>query len=111
VEVDKRPESLSDSRLRSLPYGLDYVRTLDPQVLSYNDDIEDPNVRPKDILNYEYKDELSLDDWVYGEHPTDYPDVDTLSDDMYAVRLFASLARSNLQNIPQFWALAWLSLR
>jgi hypothetical protein len=94
---------------------MDYIRTLDPQVLPYNADIEDQNFRPKDILNYEYKDELSLDDWVYDGHSTDdipsYPDVDTLSDDMYAVRLFASLARSNLQNTPQFWALAWLSLR
>jgi hypothetical protein len=69
---------------------MDYIRTLDPQVLPYNDDTEDQNVRPKDILNYEYKDELSLDDWVYDGHSTDdipsHPEVDSLSDDMYALR-------------------------
>ncbi|KAI0301375.1 hypothetical protein BC826DRAFT_989073 [Russula brevipes] len=67
-------------------WSVDYIRTLDPQVLSYNNDIEDQNVRPEDILNHEYKDELSLEDWVYDGHSTNdipsHPDVDLLSDDI-----------------------------
>jgi hypothetical protein len=70
---------------------VDYLRSLDPHVIPYNDDNEDQNIRPRDVLNYEYKDELSLDYSVYDEHSTDhipnYGDVDPLMKDMYAVRL------------------------
>jgi len=71
---------------RKALWSMDYVQTLHAQVLPYDDDIEDQNVRPEDILNYEYKDELSLDDWVYDGHSTDnipsHPDVDSLSDEI-----------------------------
>ncbi|KAH9995914.1 hypothetical protein BJV74DRAFT_883811 [Russula compacta] len=72
------------TRFQSFAYGIfkygfhsdalwseDYVRTLDPKVIPYNDENEDQNVQPGDILNYEYKDELSLDNWVYDGHSTD----------------------------------------
>jgi hypothetical protein len=47
---------------------VDYVRRFDPKVISYNDDDEDKSVQPGDVLKREYKDELSLDDWVYDGH-------------------------------------------
>ena len=50
---------------------MDYVRRLDPEAIPYNEDNEDTNVQPGDILKGEYKDELSLDDWVYDGHSID----------------------------------------
>jgi hypothetical protein len=80
---------------------VDYVRSLDPQIITYNDKDEDQNVQPKDILNHEYKDELSLDYPMYDGHSTDYipncRDVDPLMKDMYAVLLFACIVRPNAQ--------------
>ncbi|KAH9045946.1 hypothetical protein EDB84DRAFT_1633013 [Lactarius hengduanensis] len=61
-------------------WSSDYVRTLDPPVVPYNDSNEDQNVRLEDILKHEYKDELALDDWVYDGHSIDdtpnYPDAE-----------------------------------
>jgi hypothetical protein len=37
------------------------MRGLDPQIIPYNDDNEDQNIQPGDVLNHGYKDELSLD--------------------------------------------------
>jgi hypothetical protein len=68
---------------------VDYVRSLNPQIIPYNDDNEDQNVRPGDVLNHEYKDELPLDYSMYDGHSTDYipscGDVDLPMKDMYAV--------------------------
>lgn len=36
--------------------------------MPYDDANEDQNVEPKDVLNYEYKDEQVLDYWVYDGH-------------------------------------------
>lgn len=65
---------------------MDYVRSLSSPVIAYNDDAEDPNVNPEDILNYEYSDDLSLDLWVYDGHSVDdipiYGDVGSALKDM-----------------------------
>lgn len=50
---------------------MDYIRTFDSEAIPYNDDNEDKNVQPGDVLKREYKDELSLDDWVYDGHSID----------------------------------------
>jgi hypothetical protein len=72
-------------------WSTDYARSLDSPIIPYNDDDEDQNVEPGDILNYEYKDEQSLDYSVYDRHPTECVpkcgDVDSPMEDMYAVRL------------------------
>jgi hypothetical protein len=69
---------------------VDYVRSLDPQIIPYNDGNEDQMVQPGDVLNHGYKDELSLDYSLYDGHSTDdipnCRDVDPLMKDMYAVR-------------------------
>jgi hypothetical protein len=69
---------------------VDYVCSLDPQVIPYNDDSEDQNIQPGDVLNHEYKDELSLDYSVYDGHSTDdipnCHDVNPPMKDMYVVR-------------------------
>jgi hypothetical protein len=84
---------------RNALWSVDYVRSLDPQVIPYNDDNEDQNVQPGDVLNHGYKDELSLDCSVYDGHSIDYipncRDVDSPVNDMYAPRLFAYLGCSN----------------
>jgi hypothetical protein len=76
---------------RSALWTVDYLRSLDPQVIPYNEDNEDQNVRPGDILNHEYKDELSLDYSAYDGHSTyhipNHGDVDPPMKDMYGVRL------------------------
>jgi hypothetical protein len=52
-------------------WSVDYVHSLSSSVIEYNDNNEDPNVKPEDILKYEYTDELSLDLWVYDGHSID----------------------------------------
>jgi hypothetical protein len=74
-------------------WTVDYIRSLDPQIVPYNDDKEDQNVQPGDVLNHGYKDELSLDYSVYDGHSYDdcisnCSDVDPPMKDMYAVRFF-----------------------
>ncbi|KAI9438360.1 hypothetical protein H4582DRAFT_1815080, partial [Lactarius indigo] len=58
----------------------DYVRNLDPPVIPYNDEDEDKDIKLEEILKYEHKDELALDDWVYDGYSIDdtpnYPDVE-----------------------------------
>ena len=70
---------------------MDYIRGLDPQIIPYNDDNEDQNVQPGDVLNHGYTDELSLDYSIYDGHSTEYipncGDFNTPMKDMYAVRL------------------------
>ena len=65
---------------------MEYVRSLSSPVIAYNDDAEDPNVNPQDILKYEFTDELSLDLWVYDGHSVDdtpiYSDVGSGLKDM-----------------------------
>ena len=65
---------------------MDYVRSLNPPVIPYNDANEDRNIKLEDVLRYEYKDDLSLDDWVYDEHSindiSNYRDVDPPLKDM-----------------------------
>jgi hypothetical protein len=69
-------------------WSVDYVRSLDSQIIPYNDDNEDQNTQPGDVLNHEYKDELSLDYSVYDGNSTDYisncRNVDPSAKDMYA---------------------------
>jgi hypothetical protein len=51
------------------------VRSFNHPVTLYDDANEDQNVEPKDILNYDYKDEEVLDYWVYDGHSiNDIPD-------------------------------------
>ncbi|KAI0298350.1 hypothetical protein B0F90DRAFT_1669084 [Multifurca ochricompacta] len=52
-------------------WSLDYIRGLDPSVISYNDLNEDQDVKLEDILKYGYTDDLTLDDWVYDGHSID----------------------------------------
>jgi hypothetical protein len=70
---------------------VDYVRRLSSPIISYNDDNEDKDVKPGDVLNHGYKDELSLDYSVYDGHSADFipncGDVDPPMKDMYAVCL------------------------
>jgi hypothetical protein len=72
-----------------------YVRGLDPEVISYgeyddddDDDDEDQSVRPEKLLNHEYRDELSLDNWVYDGSLTDdipnHGDIELPIKDLYA---------------------------
>jgi hypothetical protein len=73
-------------------WTVDYIRGLDPQIIPYNDDNEDQNVRTGDVLSHGYKDELLLDYSIYEGYSTDgyipnCGDVDPPMKDMYAVRL------------------------
>jgi hypothetical protein len=53
---------------------VDYVRSLNPPVIPYDDANEDQNVKLEDVLKYEYMDELSLGNWVYdGQSIDDTP--------------------------------------
>jgi hypothetical protein len=85
-------------------WTVDYVRSLDPKIIPYNDDNEDQNVQPGDVLNHEYKDELSLDYSAYdGPSANNIPncrDVDPPLNDMYAVHLFACPAYSYFRMPP-----------
>jgi hypothetical protein len=69
--------------------SVNYIRSLDSQIIPYNDDNEDQTVQPEDILNHGYRDELSLDYSVYGGCPTHYlpncRDVGSPVNDMYAL--------------------------
>jgi hypothetical protein len=73
-------------------WSVDYTRSLDPQIIPYNDDNEDQNVQPADILNHGYKDELSLDYSVYDDgysidYIPNYRDIDPSMKNMYALCL------------------------
>ena len=78
-------------------WSVDYVRSLDSPIIPYNEDNEDQNVEPGDILNHEYKDEQSLDFSVYDRHSTEYipkyGEVDPPMKDMYAFHLICVLRR------------------
>ena len=39
--------------------------------MEYDDNAEDPSIKPEDILKYKYTDESSLDLWVYDGHSVD----------------------------------------
>ena len=69
--------------------SVNYIRSLDSQIIPYDDDNEDQTVQPEDILNHGYRDELSLDHSVYDGHPTHCPpncrDVGSRVKDMYAL--------------------------
>jgi hypothetical protein len=71
-------------------WTVDYVRGLDPQITPYDDDNENQNVQPGDVLNHEHKDELCLDYSVYDGRSIDYipncDDIDSPIKDMYALR-------------------------
>ncbi|KAH9077795.1 hypothetical protein EDB83DRAFT_2548774 [Lactarius deliciosus] len=49
----------------------EYVRKLDSRVIPYDDAKEDKDVKLEEILKYEHKDELALDEWVYDGHSID----------------------------------------
>jgi hypothetical protein len=71
-------------------WTVDYVQNVYPFVSLY-DDNEDQHVQPGDILNYEHKDEPSLDDWVYCEQfagaiPND-GDAELPLNDLYALHV------------------------
>jgi hypothetical protein len=77
-------------------WSVDYVRGLHPRITPYNDDNEDQNVQPGDLLKHEYKDELCLDYSVYEGRSTDHIpnccDVDSPMKDMYAPSSYYSHA-------------------
>ena len=74
--------------------SVNYIRSLDSQIIPYNDDNEDQTVQPEDILNHGYRDELSLDYSVYDGRPTHYlpncHDVGSPVKDMYALDLICT---------------------
>lgn len=79
-------------------WTVDYIRGHDHQVIPYEDDNEDQDVEPGCILNYGYRDELSVDNGVYdGHYIPGYCDVDPPLKDMYVltsiciIRVFRSL--------------------
>ena len=70
----------------------DYIRNLYPYGSpDSDDDDEDQSVQPGAILNYEHKDELSLDDRVYCKQFVDAipngGNVEPPLQDLYALRL------------------------
>jgi hypothetical protein len=69
-------------------WSSDYVRTLDPPVIQSADINEDQNVGQGEVLKYEPKDNLLLDDRVYNGHSVDdtpnYRDVEPPLKEMYA---------------------------
>jgi hypothetical protein len=71
-------------------WTVDYVRSLNSQIIPYNDDTEDQNVQPGGVLNYGFKDEMSLDYSVYDGQLIDFipncHDVDPPMKDMWALR-------------------------
>ena len=71
-------------------WSVHYVRSLDAEVIPYNDGDEDQNIQPEDVLNHGHKDKLSLDFSMYDQRSTDYisncRDVDPPMKDMYALR-------------------------
>ena len=75
-------------------WSSDYVRTLNSRVIPYNDSNEDQNVRLEDILKHEYKDELTLGDWVYDGHSIDdtpnYGEVEPPLKELYALHFCLS---------------------
>ena len=70
-------------------WTVDYVRGLRQEVTLYNDDNEEQDVQPGDILNYGYKDELSVDNGMYDgrsiDDIPDYGDVEPPLKDMYVL--------------------------
>ncbi len=80
--------------------SVDYIRCLDSQIIPYNDgDDDDQNARPDDVLNHEYRDELSLDHSAYDGHSTHcIPNCHDVSPakDMCALRLFVRFSRYNV---------------
>ena len=84
-------------------WSSDYVRTLHPRVIPYNDSDEDPNVRLEDILKHEYKDELILDDWVYDGHSIDdtpnYGDVEPPLKEVYALHFCLSASTLTILSV------------
>ena len=67
-------------------WTVDYVRGLRQDVIPYNDD---DDIQPGNILNYGYKDELSVDNGMYDGHSvddiSDYGDVEPALKDMYVL--------------------------
>jgi hypothetical protein len=70
-------------------WSANYVRSLNPSVIEYNDPVEDQNVKPEDVLSYEYSDELPFDYWVYDGHSINdtpnYRSVEPPLKDMYVL--------------------------
>ncbi|KAH9955358.1 hypothetical protein BC827DRAFT_878060 [Russula dissimulans] len=52
-------------------WTVDYVRNLNSPVIPYHETDEGRNIKPEDLLKYEYTNELSLDSWVYDGYSTD----------------------------------------
>jgi hypothetical protein len=87
-------------------WSVDYVRSLYSPIIPYNDDNEDQNVEPGDILNHEYKDEQSLDYSVYDHSTERNPkcsDVDPPMKDMYAFRLIYMFSDVLICNCAAVW--------
>ncbi len=88
-------------------WSMDYIRGLNPQITPYNDEDEDQNIQPGDILNHEYKDELCLDYSVYDGHSTDHVpicrDVDSPMKDMYDLCFYLHAWRVLIFECPAVW--------
>jgi hypothetical protein len=71
------------------------VRSLDPEVIPYDDVNEDQGIKPEDILKYKYTDEVSLEDWVYDGHSIEdipsYSDVKSPLKDMCGFRFIGMI--------------------
>lgn len=87
-------------------WTVDYVRGLGYQTISHNDDDEDQDIQPREILNYSYKDELSIEDGVYDKHSNgdipDYRDVEPPLKDMYVL---ASICMDHISNLQTRYSL------
>jgi hypothetical protein len=94
---------------------MDYVRNFICLPLSPDDADEDQLVEPEDLLRYECKDELALDEWVYDGHSIDdTPDYDHILSPLkdMCVYYFVNIPSILIYlSMMQFGPLAWLFLR
>jgi len=77
-------------------WSVDYVRSLIPPAIPYNDAGEDQDSKPEDVLKYDYTDDLPLDYWVYDGHSIDdiptYCNIESPLKDLYALLFVCGLS-------------------
>jgi len=94
----------------------DYFLDFDIGVIPYDDANEHQGVNPEEVLKHKYRDEMSLEYWVYDGHTIDdvpnYSDVEPPLNYMYALQFFCMSVYLNLLTpVAQFGTVAWLFLR
>jgi len=94
-------------------WSKDYILSLDPRPIPYDDSNEDQGVKVEDILRYGSLDEPSLDYSVYDGHSiytSSYDNIEPPLKDMSAHRSIP-LIFDLLMPVLQFRTLAWVFLR